>query len=107
MTALPDLTQVLWPGVCGFASVMPATEWTLHDLERRAVASAVETRVAEFTAGRYCAHQALRMLGEPDVAIPSGADRADVAMISTISLRMWKSCSTNERRRSGELCRCW
>lgn len=39
---------------------------------------AVPSRLAEFTAGRTAARAAMRALGLPDMAIPSGPDRAPV-----------------------------
>lgn len=44
----------------------------LFPSEREALGRAVEKRRREFTTGRACARQALRRLGAPVVAIPSG-----------------------------------
>lgn len=48
----------------------------LFESEREYVARAVAKRRREFQAGRHCARRALRALGAPAVAIPSGSDRA-------------------------------
>lgn len=45
----------------------------LDPAEARAVAAAVPSRVAEFTTGRACAHEALRRLGVPDGSIGRGS----------------------------------
>lgn len=47
-------------------------EVELFDVEREALGRAVEKRRREFVTGRACARQALRRLGTPGVAIPSG-----------------------------------
>jgi 4'-phosphopantetheinyl transferase EntD len=44
----------------------------LFDAEREALGRAVEKRRREFVSGRACAREALRRLGAPVVAIPSG-----------------------------------
>jgi 4'-phosphopantetheinyl transferase EntD len=75
---LPELQPLLLPGVCGFASAIPGREWELHELERSAVRSVSKRHRSEFTAGRYCAHQALLQLDVRDTAIPSGRNRAPV-----------------------------
>jgi len=46
--------------------------------EQSLVARAVEKRQWEFRAGRHCARRALRELGVPETAIPSGPDRAPI-----------------------------
>lgn len=73
-----DLASLLPQGVFGFASAIPCEAWPLHDAERSAVLSASDRRVQEFTAGRYCAHQAMRQLGIRAAAVPAGSDRAPV-----------------------------
>lgn len=50
----------------------------LFPVEERAVAKAVPSRIAEFTAGRACARAAMTMLDIPTHALPAGTDRAPV-----------------------------
>lgn len=49
-----------------------AIDEALFSEEERAIERATEKRRKEFTTGRACAHQALRILGLPASAIPSG-----------------------------------
>ncbi len=57
-----------------------ADDWhaPLAPTEEAAVERAVERRRSEFRAGRACAKRALRALGRPTAAIPSGSDRAPI-----------------------------
>ena len=58
---------------CAVATADPGALWPQ---ERDAIAGAVPHRLAEFTAGRQAARQALAALGHPAVAVPMGPDRA-------------------------------
>jgi enterobactin synthetase component D len=62
-------------GVAGAELTDFALAGPLWPGETQAVERAVHKRVAEFTAGRHAARQALAALGEPQVAIPRGVDR--------------------------------
>jgi 4'-phosphopantetheinyl transferase EntD len=77
-TVLPELQLILEPGVCGFDSAIPADAARLHAVERLAVKSSSGTRLAEFAAGRHCAHQVLMQLGIRETAVPVGYDRSPV-----------------------------
>jgi 4'-phosphopantetheinyl transferase EntD len=52
-----------------------AASW-LWAAERRNIARAVPQRVADFVAGRLCAHRAIAQLGADDAPVPAGEDRA-------------------------------
>jgi len=56
-------------------AALAGTQHAIPEADRRQVASAVQRRQAEFIAGRWCAHQALRDLGRPAVALPTGSLR--------------------------------
>jgi 4'-phosphopantetheinyl transferase EntD len=63
------------PGVAAAERTDPGDPATLFPEERRAVANAVESRVAEFAAGRECARLALTALGRTAGALPRLDDR--------------------------------
>lgn len=67
--------------VCGaiaFESLGATTTIDLHPLEHLCVATAVESRVREFAAGRRCARAGLRELGAHTGPIVNGRDRAPI-----------------------------
>jgi len=76
MGVLPELHRLLEPGVCGFATAIPAAAAELLAAEREAARPFNEPRMAEFAAGRHCAHRALTQLGVRDVAVPARPDRS-------------------------------
>lgn len=78
MVVLPELQQLLEPGVCGFASTIPAAAAELHAVERHAARSFSDRRLAEFAAGRHCAHRALMQLGIRETGVPVRHDRLPV-----------------------------
>lgn len=48
---------------------------SLHPSELSIVEDAIEKRIFEFSTGRYCAHQALKVLGTEDIPITRGKQR--------------------------------
>ena len=60
-----------------FSPALPANAILLA-AESDCIGDMVEKRRLEFTHGRYCAHQAMQLLGMSVVAIPKGTDRAPV-----------------------------
>jgi 4'-phosphopantetheinyl transferase EntD len=78
MVVLPELQQLLEPGVCCFASAIPVVAAELYAVERHAARSFSDRRVAEFAAGRHCAHRALMQLGVNGAAVPVRQDRSPV-----------------------------
>ncbi|HEY2334451.1 MAG TPA: 4'-phosphopantetheinyl transferase superfamily protein [Solirubrobacterales bacterium] len=67
------LESILPPGVAVVATCEDILDEGLFAEEEQAVARAVEKRRREFTTARACARAALRQLGEPAQAIPTGA----------------------------------
>lgn len=63
------------PGTAVAAVVIADNREATHPLEAATVATAIPRRQAEFAAGRTAARAALRALGHPTVAIPSGDQR--------------------------------
>ena len=63
------------PGVAGAELLRLEEAGPLLDAERASIAGASAPRVLEFAAGRHCAREALRALGEPPVAVPRREDR--------------------------------
>lgn len=61
--------------LCGLSAADPTDLWPD---ERRALAGAVPSRLAEFAAGRQAARTALAALGHAPAALPMGADRAPI-----------------------------
>ncbi len=64
------------PDVAVAAQNPAAPTGTLWPVEAGAMARARPARLAEFTAGRVAARQAMAALGLPPAAVPMGADRA-------------------------------
>lgn len=75
---MAELQLILEPGVYGFDCSIPADAARLHAVERQAANSFSSRRLAEFAAGRHCAHQVLMQLGIRDTAVPVGDDRSPV-----------------------------
>jgi 4'-phosphopantetheinyl transferase EntD len=63
------------PGVAGAELVRLEDAGALFEEEQASIAGAGAPRVLEFTAGRHCAREALRALGENPVAVPRREDR--------------------------------
>ena len=79
ITALNEaLQQLAGPGVGVAVQDVSAPSAPLWARERLAMVRAVPSRIAEFTAGRAAARQAMQALGLPEAAIAMGADRAPV-----------------------------
>jgi 4'-phosphopantetheinyl transferase EntD len=69
--------EKLFPaGVVAFETREGASPDDLLPSEREYIARAVDTRVAEFAAGRLCARAGMEALGLAPAPIPSGKDRA-------------------------------
>ena len=66
------------PGVIAFETRIGGTPEDLFPIEREHVVRAVDTRVAEFAAGRMCARAAMAVLGLESTPIPAGKDRAPI-----------------------------
>ena len=69
---------LLAPGIAAYETNNFTHAPPLHPQERLAVRDAVPKRVAEFAAGRACAHRALAALGCAPAPLPKGADRSPV-----------------------------
>ena len=70
----------LFPGEVAVAAetIGPSMAETLWPAEQAAIAGAVPSRRAEFTAGRTAARRALALLGLPPHALPMAPDRAAI-----------------------------
>jgi len=66
------------PGVIAFETRIGGTPEDLFPIEREHVIRAVDTRVAEFAAGRMCARAAMAVLGLEPTPVPAGKDRAPI-----------------------------
>lgn len=67
------IEQILPPYVVSVDRIDDPPDARLFPEEEAVVARAVDKRRREFTTGRFCARRALELLGEPPVAIPTGA----------------------------------
>ena len=67
------LAEILPPQVAVAEAVEDPPQAALFPEEEERIARAVPSRQREFGTGRWCARQALAALGQPPVAIPSGA----------------------------------
>jgi 4'-phosphopantetheinyl transferase EntD len=76
--AVELLTSVLPASVVAVACISDDDAGPLHPTEVPAVERAVQSRRAEFTTGRWCAREALGLLGAPVEAVPVGEKRAPV-----------------------------
>jgi 4'-phosphopantetheinyl transferase EntD len=72
----PWIAALFPAGVAAAELSTPGHSELLWEDERRSVVRAVPARVAEFAAGRHCAHCAMAQLGLDDAPLPAGADRA-------------------------------
>ncbi len=66
------------PNIFSFFTDEAVSSDVLRPAERACTEGFGATRLATFSAGRYCARQALSGMGLQDLAIPTGADRAPV-----------------------------
>ena len=66
------------PGVAGAELVRLEDAGPLLDAERASIAGVGTARALEFAAGRHCAREAQRALGEDPVAVPRREDRQPV-----------------------------
>src|SRR5690606_31729729 len=65
--------QILPPYVVAVDTTDDPPDAFLFPEEEAVISRAVDKRRREFTTGRFCARRALELLGEPPVAIPTGA----------------------------------
>jgi 4'-phosphopantetheinyl transferase EntD len=75
----PQIAALFPPGVAAaeLSTALPAAAAVpVWEEERLSIAHAIPERVAEFTAGRLCAHRAIAKLRADDAALPAGEDRA-------------------------------
>lgn len=72
------LERLAGPDIAVAVQEVAASSKPLWAEERIAMARAVPSRLAEFTAGRAAARAAMQALGLPELAIPMGPDRAPV-----------------------------
>lgn len=72
LDAAVDALQRCMPAGFRVVGALANEQLPIPDADRQLVARAVPRRRAEFVAGRWCAHQALRAIAMPAAALPTG-----------------------------------